>query len=135
MLSKHPQVTRMSFRYCRANWWCPSLPDRGKNRDRRQRHIECCLEFGGVSGSSHTIHTAWVNIQRNQNTSLSSFHVESLFCRQLRQFLNLMPFPDFEYSSSPHTISEEFVVIVLGLVRVEFEPSEHRAAHSESGVT
>lgn len=46
-----------------------------------------------------------------------------------------MPFPDSEYSSSPQTTSEEFVAAVLASLRVEFVPSEQRAAHSELGVT
>lgn len=50
------------------------------------------------------------------------------------QFLNLMPFPVSEYSSSSHTTSDGFVVETLESDAVEFDPLEHRAAHSESGV-
>jgi hypothetical protein len=45
-----------------------------------------------------------------------------------------MPFPDEENSSSLHTISEEFVFERLESDEVELDPTEQRAAHSESGV-
>lgn len=45
-----------------------------------------------------------------------------------------MPFPVSVYSPSSHTISEEFVLAALASLRVELEPSEQRAAHSELGV-
>lgn len=45
-----------------------------------------------------------------------------------------MPFPDDEYSPSSQTMSDEFVAEPLDPEDVELEPSEHKAAHCESGV-
>ncbi|KAL3303146.1 exo-alpha-sialidase neuraminidase [Colletotrichum asianum] len=79
--------------------------------------------------------TAYRMLSIRHAASLEAPLVASLFCKQLTQFLNLMPVPVVWYWSFSQTMSDEFVPVVVASIVVPFCPPMHNAAQSEPGVT